>query len=552
MTTLPMDPAPGVGRAGYPFDNDFFTLGAPVGPDQPNRREDVIKIETILGNTGHHDLARTDGPLGFWGERSEQAVKSWQGENGLKVDGLLKPGGPTITSLKKATGGLLGGFKPPSPDEVDEHHARLQQGEPALLNIRPARLSLAKPPQPVELDEASLAFNADSARALTRSSVDGDVPRIYADYVKQAGVPGAHPTVMDLVEQVNATSGRDRADRVLHGIVGQLPAEQAKALLGGVPPAKRPLGVRAADLPDDDKVPLFRAAAVAEGAKPVQVAAVDTGTKTDAEPQRTSTGEQVALAPAVAIGGAALAAGTAAVLSKQLPEAVETTRKWWENRQQPAAEGANGQGQQTTIADPQAGKVLPGAAPSTPQIQQGTPPSQQPKPIPPVPPSTQQKPSATGNSYPGQPAEPVKPMGPLDIRARPPVDLGKGGKPYLDTEEAIAGIPDKKAQDAVRGVMLGSGVTNGADKRGTHVVVEGGDFETAKQDHGKLVSGLGIDPASVRKRPDGGLEATSPNGQIEVIARPSSGRDEPTLEVQKKDGKDVTHRFKRRYGRQNN
>lgn len=93
---------------------------------------------------------------------------------------------------------------------------------------------------------------------MTRSSVDGDVPRIYADYVKQAGVPDAHPTVMDLVEQVNTASGRDRADGVLHGIAGHLSGDQVKALLGGDPPAKRPLGVLAADLPDDDKMPLFK------------------------------------------------------------------------------------------------------------------------------------------------------------------------------------------------------------------------------------------------------------------------------------------------------
>jgi hypothetical protein len=107
------------------------------------------------------------------------------------------------------------------------------------------------------LDEVSLAFNADSAQALTKSSVDGGVPKIYADYLKQAG-SDAHPTVLDLVEQVNAASGRDRADSVLHGIVNQLPSDQAKALLGGDMPAPRPLGVRMADLADDDAVPLFR------------------------------------------------------------------------------------------------------------------------------------------------------------------------------------------------------------------------------------------------------------------------------------------------------
>jgi len=113
MTTFPANRFPGFGQGSSPFDDNFFTLGAPVGPDQPNRRQDVIKVETILGNTGHHDLARTDGPLGYWGERQEMAVKTWQGENDLKIDGLLKPNGPTIASLRKTTEELLGDFKPP-------------------------------------------------------------------------------------------------------------------------------------------------------------------------------------------------------------------------------------------------------------------------------------------------------------------------------------------------------------------------------------------------------------------------------------------------------
>ncbi|MBI2240140.1 MAG: hypothetical protein HYU59_04965 [Magnetospirillum gryphiswaldense] len=265
MTMLPIDPRQR--RPGFPFQDDFFTLGAPVGPDQPNRREDVIRVETILGNTGHHDLSRTDGPVGYWGQRQEQAVRDWQSQNGLKVDGLLKPGGPTITSLKQAAGGLLGGFTPPSPDEVDQHQSQRMQGEPGILNTRPARLSFPKPDQPLDLDEQSQAFNADSARALTRSSVNGDIPRIYGDFAKQAG-PEAHATLMDLAEQMDSQVGRDRTDQVMHGIVSRLSPDQAKALLGGDPPATRPLGVRSAELPDDSAVPLFRMAAAAPAGNP--------------------------------------------------------------------------------------------------------------------------------------------------------------------------------------------------------------------------------------------------------------------------------------------
>ena len=246
-------------RAGSIFghgwnDDDFFTLGAPVGPGQPNRREDVIKVETILGNTGDHDLVKTQGPVGYWGAPQEQSVRTYQQKNGLKVDGLLNPGGPTISTLRKTTGGLLGSYKPPSPKEVDEHHQRLGRGELGLLNTRPARLSINVPEQVQELDEQTLAFNADSARALTRTSANGNVPTIYADYLKQAGSAGL-PTVLDLVEQVRGSEGRDRAEQVLHGILSQIPAQTSQTILGGPIPARRPIGVRTADLPDDERRP---------------------------------------------------------------------------------------------------------------------------------------------------------------------------------------------------------------------------------------------------------------------------------------------------------
>lgn len=192
-----------------------------------------------------------------WRTRQDKAVRKWQDDNGLEVDGVLNPGGPTISSMKKATGSLLGGFTAPTADEVDQHHAQRQQGEEGLLNTRPARLSMPKPAQPFELDDTSLAFNRDTANAMTRSTVDGQIPDIYGNYLSQAGA-AAHPTIMDLAEQVDATSGRDRADRVLHGIIGKASPDQVEGLLGGPPPAPRPIGVRLADLPDDGDVPLFR------------------------------------------------------------------------------------------------------------------------------------------------------------------------------------------------------------------------------------------------------------------------------------------------------
>ncbi|HSV29945.1 MAG TPA: peptidoglycan-binding domain-containing protein, partial [Candidatus Omnitrophota bacterium] len=349
------------------YPDDYFTLGAPVGPGQPNRREDVLKVETILGNLGRHDLDRTAGPLGWWGQAHETAVKGWQGDNGLKVDGVLKPGGPTIGSLRKVAGGLLGGFTPPSPAQVDKHHTRLHQGEAGLLNTRPARLSLPKPEAPLELDEQSQAFNADTARALTRTSVDGDVPSIYANFLKQAGTDG-HATLFDLAEQIESSSGRDRADRVLHGIVGRLPGEGAKALLGGAPPAKRPLGVLAAELPDDDKVPLFRAAAgpkmqamaTAQASKPGSDDVLTVPASGPAEPGAQAPDPQKPVQTAW-VGPAAQAVRTIGpYLLPLVGGAIQTMQGQQEKKPE---------GQQTTVADPEAGKpqALPGPNVTQPQ-----------------------------------------------------------------------------------------------------------------------------------------------------------------------------------------
>ena len=78
-------------------------LTGSVGMTGDNRPSDVAKVEKMLGQTGHLDLGATDGPTGYYGARAEQGVKGFQKENGLKVDGLLNPGGETILALGAAT-----------------------------------------------------------------------------------------------------------------------------------------------------------------------------------------------------------------------------------------------------------------------------------------------------------------------------------------------------------------------------------------------------------------------------------------------------------------
>lgn len=81
------------------FGDKPVEIKAPVGPAAPNRRPDVAKVETFLDRTGQLDLITTDGPTGYYGSRVDQGIRRFQKDNALKVDGLVKPEGPTIQRL---------------------------------------------------------------------------------------------------------------------------------------------------------------------------------------------------------------------------------------------------------------------------------------------------------------------------------------------------------------------------------------------------------------------------------------------------------------------
>ncbi len=74
-------------------------LSEAVGATGRNQRRDVAKVEKLLGSAGTLDLKKTDGPTGYWGMRTDDATRRFQEKEGLKVDGEIKPNGPTIRKL---------------------------------------------------------------------------------------------------------------------------------------------------------------------------------------------------------------------------------------------------------------------------------------------------------------------------------------------------------------------------------------------------------------------------------------------------------------------
>jgi len=106
------------------FRNRPLDLTQPVGRDAENDRFDVALVEALLAKNGAFDLDRTEGPTGHYGTALEDAIRTFQKSENLKVDGLINPGGPTLAALtarlaraEGATNGEDGGDDDPEPAE---------------------------------------------------------------------------------------------------------------------------------------------------------------------------------------------------------------------------------------------------------------------------------------------------------------------------------------------------------------------------------------------------------------------------------------------------
>ena len=249
---------------GVPFQmpgrsNGFFDLDADVGLGYPTRRADNIKVQTILGNAGDLDLAKTDGPTGWGLYTLDDAIRSYQERNDLKIDGWLRPGGPTIAKMRDQFGATLGKYPAPSPREVDAHHDRLAQGEPGLLNGTYGDLKLAPIPGLPAPDDDMVGSNRSMAEYLQRHrSGLADAPDTLASYIRTMGVPGI-VQARDFVGQWDQTKPGQGGDaiRAILSALGDAPDLQ-RQFFGGPIANDRPIGIRMEDILMPSTVPRER------------------------------------------------------------------------------------------------------------------------------------------------------------------------------------------------------------------------------------------------------------------------------------------------------
>lgn len=101
----------------FQADARLFALSGAVGIDQANRRADVFKLQTLLYREGYLDAAGpADGWGGDWTNRDDYALRRFQRDNGLSIDGVALPDGETISAFRDFYAALaatqMGGVMP--------------------------------------------------------------------------------------------------------------------------------------------------------------------------------------------------------------------------------------------------------------------------------------------------------------------------------------------------------------------------------------------------------------------------------------------------------
>ncbi|MDV7340079.1 hypothetical protein RYZ26_10780 [Terasakiella sp. A23] len=89
---------------------DYLALKQPIGPSYNTDPDDVTQTKTALASSGHYQVPEhgispyPDTPL-------MDGIKSFQKENNLRIDGVMKPGGETEKTINKQAATVKGDWE---------------------------------------------------------------------------------------------------------------------------------------------------------------------------------------------------------------------------------------------------------------------------------------------------------------------------------------------------------------------------------------------------------------------------------------------------------
>ena len=221
---------------------DWFGLADTVGLGRMNGRRDVFKVESILADAGDLDFAGTNGPSGYGHYTLDDGVRRYQKRTGLKVDGWLRPGGPTVTKMREQFGARFAGFPAPTQEQIEQHHLLASQGQDGLLVARPPRIELRKPKSYPPVDPETHGSNTSWVEFLTRNRTGFDgAPEMLATYIKNFGARGVLQA-RDFVEQWDTAKPGEGPDVVAAVLRHLDDSVDRRAFVGGDLPQSQPIG----------------------------------------------------------------------------------------------------------------------------------------------------------------------------------------------------------------------------------------------------------------------------------------------------------------------
>lgn len=218
MSLLPIDPdQTPVRPSSIPGIGDLFRLAGAVGPEAANARDDVIRAQILLGQTGDLDLDSLGGPTGWPGGELTRGLKRYQRRKGLTVDGLMLPDGETITALQNDLFDNLARYRTPTTTEVDDHHDKLARYRAdGSDDAEPPRMELER------LEGEALTYALRSGADTPQSNVQSDI-----DF-PQAPIFTSGAQIAQIAPPINPATGAATAAGAAQRPYGVTPAE-AKA-----------------------------------------------------------------------------------------------------------------------------------------------------------------------------------------------------------------------------------------------------------------------------------------------------------------------------------
>lgn len=206
----------------------MFGLKKPVAKGFVSDDDDILNTKKALLSIGHYKMG--DGGLTPKPDNGlYDGLKKFQSQNNLKVDGIMKPGGPTAGAL----GSILGKLMQPKPSFVEEVAQKTRPPGSIIADDNKGTSNNKKPcwqSQKVPVaDNADVSDNARALKALLGYANNGEHPRWIAEDIAGGHKPSIGK-LGDLLIQLEAVDPK-RAEMYHNDVMKRLPKHKQTMLL---------------------------------------------------------------------------------------------------------------------------------------------------------------------------------------------------------------------------------------------------------------------------------------------------------------------------------